>query len=264
MAYLVNSQAKVIIKSQLGENLHINTEWIVEALQEFDKTIKLIAEGIPVDIFGILGLRNLSSFVGEVFAKQLESASGGLLKSNPHQDGYPDLLLIDKHGEKLLENITNHGMMCAKEPFSPFANGGVEVKATCGSVPTPAQLAKKGLVKPGIGDQRIEIITTYDWKAHHRETNNLMGIFWDFSSETRLPFIAGTFFCNSLEEEDWGKIVQPKEGGGRTTSVSIMSRSGIYKLYSNWLTVDENPKYAALFNKRNNGSLISCGIGDQR
>ena len=258
MAYILNHAADFGLTSQLGIRFEIKHDWILESLEQFDSTIRLIAEDIPINIFEILGMRNLSSFVGEVFAKQLEAVSEGLLRSNPHQDGYPDLLLNDDHGKRLMEEIEARGMLSAKDPFSPFVNGGIEVKATCGSVPTPAKLAQRGLFKPGIGDQRIEMVTSYDWKAHHRETNNLLGIFWDFSSETRLPFVAGVFFSNNLEEEDWGRIVQPKEGGGRTTSVSIMARSGIYKMYSNWIAVNENPEYAALFNRKNNASLILC------
>jgi hypothetical protein len=262
MAYALNPMADISVTSQLGDRLRIQPDWIIEALEQFDRTMLLIGKDIPVNIFEILGMRNLSSFVGEVFAKQLEAAAGGLLMSNPHQDGYPDLLINDDHGKKLLDKISSLGMLSAKEPFSPFTHGGIEVKATCGSVPTPAKLAKKGLFKPGIGDPRISMVTSYDWKAHHRETNNLLGIFWDFSRETKMPFVAGTFFSNDLEQQDWGPIVQPREGGGRTTSVSIMARSGIYKMYSNWIAVDRNPEYANLFNRKNRSSLMSGGIID--
>jgi hypothetical protein len=51
-----------------------------------------------VNIFEILGMRNLSSFVGEVFAASVAKESNGLFRKNPHQDGYPDLLLMDERG----------------------------------------------------------------------------------------------------------------------------------------------------------------------
>ena len=132
---------------------------------------------------------------------------------------------MDKHGIELYEKIRARGGMRDKSPFSPFKNGGIEIKATCGSVPTPIQCAKLGIEKPGIGDTRIAVMRGYDWKAHHRETNNLVGILWDFLDG--VPHIVAIFFGNTLTENDWGKIVQPKEGGGRTTSVSIMPRSGV-------------------------------------
>ena len=36
-------------------------------------------------------------------------------------------------------------------------------------------------------------------------------------------------YANSLCEDDWEKTVTPKEGGGRTTSISIMNIYGIRK-----------------------------------
>lgn len=38
----------------------------------------------------------VSAFVGELFAKSLERVGEGIFKSNPHQDGYPDILLMNE------------------------------------------------------------------------------------------------------------------------------------------------------------------------
>ncbi len=217
--------------------------------------IDKILQDVPVDIFSVLGMRNLSAFIGELFAKSLELQSDGLLKSNPHQDGYPDLLLLDNIGCKLWNKILKDGNLKAKAPFSPFSNGGIEIKATCGSVPSPAESAKKGKEKPGMGDTRIDVLKGYDWKSHHRETNNLLGLLWDFD-ESRTPRIVAVFFGNNLTEEDWGNIVQPKKGGGRTTSVSIMKRSGVKKMYDNWILVTSDKRYTDFLNKYNKDSLI--------
>ena len=81
--------------------------------------------GFDVDISAILGMRNLSAFVGEVFVVSLEKESNGLLKKNPHQDGYPDLLLMDELGQTLWNKHENN--IFSKEPFSPFDTGGIEV-----------------------------------------------------------------------------------------------------------------------------------------
>jgi hypothetical protein len=94
----------------------------------------------------------------------------------------------------------------------------------------------------------------YDWKAHHRETNNLVGIIWDFIDG--IPHIVAVFFGNNLTENDWGKIVQPTEGGGRTTSVSIMSRDGVNKMYQNWIAVENDSRYINFINKYNKGNCI--------
>ncbi len=222
-----------------------------EALTIFDETISKLKE-VSEGLFFTLGMRNLSAFVGEVFAAALAKASKGFLIKNPHQDGYPDLLVMTAEGKKLLKTLEQN--MQDKKPFSDFASGGIEVKATCGSVPTPEALGRRNLKKPEIGDQRIDVYMGYDWKAHHRLTNNLVGIVWDFID--RIPTIVGIFFSSDITQDDWGKIVQPREGGGRTTSVSIMTREGIFKMYEGWITVLDDKRYIDFFNKFNRSNLI--------
>jgi hypothetical protein len=138
--------------------------------------------------------------------------------------------------------------------MGPFKEGGIEVKATCGSVPTPQQCHAQGFQKPNQGVQRIECMRGYDWKAHHRETNNQIGVFWDFFNER--PRIAAVFYSNTLTINDWGKIVQPKPGGGRTTSVSIMTRGGVAKMYEGWLIVLNDKRYMHFLDKYNKGNLL--------
>ncbi len=108
---------------------------------------------------------------------------------------------------------------------------------------------KKGLEKPDIGDQRIDLLMGYDWKAHHQETNNLMGIFWDFID--RRPSIVAVFYSSMLSPADWGAIIHPKEGGGRTTSVSIMTRAGVKKMYHSWVIMRDEARYVDFFKKYN-------------
>lgn len=217
------------------------TRLLVDQLSKFE-----------VDVFSLLGMRNLSAFVGEVFAAAMILEHPALLKKNPHQDGYPDLLLIDGPGAKEWQRLANR--LRDKAPFSPYATGGFEVKATCGSVPTPAQCKARGFEKPDMGEQRVQVLTGYDWKAHHRETNHLFGLFWDFVDGC--PTIAGVFYRADLTPDDWGKIVQPKEGGGRTTSVSIMTRDGVRKMYEGWVTLIDSVPYAIFFDARNGGRLL--------
>ena len=252
---LINSSANTKYLSGMGVEAELCLDTVKRAVLDCHTVIDKILYDIPVDVFSILGMRNLSAFVGELFAKSLELEGKGIFKSNPHQDGYPDLLLMDENGENLWRHLEDKGELRAKGPFSPFGNGGVEVKATCGSVPTPKEAAKKGMTKPDMGDTRIDVLKGYDWKAHHRETNNLLGLLWDFD-ENRSPRIIAVFFGNSLTEDDWGKIVQPKEGGGRTTSVSIMPRSCVKKMYENWLVVQNDERYKAFLNTYNKGDLI--------
>ncbi len=254
MNYLINKNADTHFISGNGQQLEFDIQIIEAALIDVHQVIKLITDDIPVDIFAILGMRNLSAFIGELFAKSFAKSSNELFISNPHQDGYPDLLLMDEIGLSLFEQLKQNQQLRDKSPFSPFPNGGIEIKATCGSVPTPTQCTKLGITKPDMGETRIGVMRTYDWKAHHRETNNLMGLLWDF--ENQVPQIVAVFFGNKLDENDWGKIVQPIEGGGRTTSVSIMPRSSVKKLYSNWLAVKNDNRYVEFLNNYHRDNLI--------
>ena len=255
MIYKTNSKANLTFQSGIGNTANFLTISIVQnAVRDFSETIENIQQNVPIDIFSILGMRNLSAFIGEIFARSLEKVSYRMLKSNPHQDGYPDLLLMDQAGIDMYNNISLQQGLQDKAPFSPFPNGGIEIKATCGSVPTPKECHKKGLEKPSIGCQRIDILKSYDWKAHHQETNNLLGLLWDFINGK--PMLVAVFFGNNLTDADWGDIVQPRAGGGRTTSVSIMKRKGVKKMYNNWVMVFNDRRYIDFLNKYNKGSSI--------
>lgn len=250
-SYVCNPAATIVgprgvsLDAAIIERAVHRTRTLVKKLSEFE-----------IDVFALLGMRNLSSFVGEVFAAAIIQEAPHLFRKNPHQDGYPDLLLMDDDGSKEWARLCHQTR--EKTPFSPFATGGFEVKATCGSVPTPAACRKKGFDKPDLGDQRVELLTGYDWKAHHRETNYLFGISWDFIE--RCPTIVAVFYSSLLTANDWGKIIQPKDGGGRTTSVSIMSREGVRKMYDGWLLVLDAGSYAAFFDKRNRGTRLESAI----
>lgn len=233
------------------ESFSIETSLFEEALRISNLRIAEIAGLVP-SLFKTLGMRNLSSFVGENFVDSIVKISKGLLVKNPHQDGYPDLLVMTGEGKKLLKTLEKN--LRDKSPFSNFQTGGIEVKATCGSVPSPKALSKQNLTKPDIGDQRIDLLKSYDWKAHHRSTNNLIGLVWDFINS--VPVIVAVFFCSDLTFDDWGEIIKPKEDGGRTTSVSIMPRGSVAKMYQGWIAVLDDEKYIDFFNSYNRGNLF--------
>ena len=243
-----NLQVEFVGKSA---NVVLDISLFEDALKISNRKIAEIGGLVPT-LFKTLGMRNLSSFVGENFVDSISQISKDLLIKNPHQDGYPDLLVMTDEGKKLWKTFAKN--LRDKSPFSNFETGGIEVKATCGSVPSPKQLRKKELTKPDIGEQRIDLMTKYDWKAHHRLTNNLIGLVWDFVNQ--VPTIVAVFFCSDLTFDDWGNIVQPKEKGGRTTSVSVMQRSGITKMYEGWIAVLDDEKYVDFLNSYNRGNLI--------
>jgi hypothetical protein len=166
---------------------------------------------------------------------------------------------MDPAGAALWERLK--GRLREKAPFSPFATGGIEVKATCGSLPTPAQCQRRGFTKPDIGDQRIACMMGYDWKAHHRETNNLIGLLWDFVGQ--VPRIVAVFYSNELTTEDWGAIVKPKENGGRTTSVSIMNRRGIRRMYDGWLFAFRDKRYLEFIDRYNQADQLVRALNNR-
>lgn len=239
--YKINPNGRIVGP----RNNCISSESVLKAIYHSQKIIDSLTN-FEINIFQLLGMRNLSALIGEVFATTIIQENSELCRKNPHQDGYPDILLLDNLGLNAW-NCIEH--LRDKSPFSPFETGGFEVKATCGSTPTPKVCKSNGCLKPEIGDQRITMINGYDWKAHHRETNNLFGIFWDFIDGK--PIIISLFYSNHLTEKDWGKVIKPKKNGGRTTSLSIMNRGGVKKMYDNWIVMIDSPIYIDFFEKYN-------------
>ena len=75
MNYLINKNADTTFQSGCAQRVNIDLAIFDTALQDFQQIIHLIIQDIPVDIFAILGMRNLSAFVGELFAKSLSNVS---------------------------------------------------------------------------------------------------------------------------------------------------------------------------------------------
>ena len=244
--YIANENHAV----KLDDTVILSNEDVIEAIQFCNHALRTLdaqTRQFDINIFEAMGMRNLSGIVGEYFGKSIQRFSHDALHSNLHQDGYPDLLLTYTEEQKAYFSTLyteKNGRKYPKDKalFSPYRFGGLEVKATCGS--TPAASVRP---KPLIGEQRIALVNSFDWKAHHRETNNLLGIFWDFLDE--VPTIVACFYRNDLVVDDWGRIVQPREGGGRTTSVSIMGKTGIKKMCNGWIAVIDKEEYIDAFAK---------------
>ena len=175
--FIHDKSINLSFKRPNGSNGHIKTKIFIDALVEFNRIIQIFEE-VEIPIGDILGLRNLSAFVGEVYNRAVKKIAGDLLENNPHQDGYPDLLIMDEIGRKAWNMLSSQ--LHEKEPFSSFSTGGIEVKATCGDLKSGKWFTANNIQKPIIGEKRLEWVTGYNWKAHHRETNNLIGLIWDF------------------------------------------------------------------------------------
>ena len=252
-SYLVSDTTDLTIRRADGTTAAVSAGIVLESVDVVHGLIDELYQ-YELDIAAVLGMRNLSAFVGELFASAIARTGGDLFRPNPHQDGYPDLLLMDRVGSQAWDELARRGLLGAKGPFSPFPGGGLEVKATCGGVPSPAVCAKRKISRPLLGDSRIGCLSKYDWKAHHRDTRNLIGVLWDFLGGR--PRLSAVFYSHALDEGDWGDIVKPRSGGGKTTSVSIMRPGGIRKMYDGWLCVLRDGGYAEFLNRKNRGALI--------
>lgn len=238
---------------EIADVQSLDPHLVLAAVRETNRVLELLHDmainnGVP--IFTLLGMRNLSSFVGEIFKSELCTVSGDRFAPNPHQDGYPDLMALTPEGMQYIAERTRLGQLTDKSFWSPYPFGGVEVKATCGNTP-PA----KKMPKPQIGDTRWPILQSAEWKAHHRKTNNLVGIYWDFIDG--LPTVLAAFYRNDLTLEDWGEVITPKTVESSTTSVSIMRRGrrgeevGVKKMALGWLVLPKDPDIRAAITHQN-------------
>lgn len=222
------------------------------AINKFDELYAAFGN-LDLDLASLLQLRNLSGFVGALYAQCICMCARRTYRANPHQDGYPDLLFMDKAGRRAWN--TFRSQRGEKKPFSPFKTGGLEVKCTCGDVPSPKECKKRRRRRPGLGDPRIEFLRSYTWKAHHRNTNYLLGVVWDFIDH--VPTIVAIFYAPNLTRNDWGKLQKPKTGGGNTTSVTQMKRAGVVKMSRNWLAMIADERYHRFFAR-----VTSLPVGD--
>lgn len=96
--YIVRKSENFIV-SRHGKKSRLPLESLTSAINIAHELIDSMY-AIDLDIASILGMRNLSAFIGELFAAAIVKNGDGLFEANPHQDGYPDLLLMDETGRK--------------------------------------------------------------------------------------------------------------------------------------------------------------------
>ncbi len=156
---------------------------------------------IRLDLYEIIDLRMLSGLMGEMFSTEVSKNENRLIK-NPNIDGYPDLCDVSKPGKKSAVNSYSINS------FLAYDDGGFEVKNTFGVKKSNTHIAQ--------GECRLtKIQKKLVWKAHHRETNNLIAIHSDYVN--KVPQIIAAFYTDMLEESDWTVKQQPKEGSTMTS-----------------------------------------------
>ena len=109
MKYLLCHRQTHSFFSNSNKESFISTKSFMAAVLETHTIIDQIS-AFKVNIFNVLGMRNLSAFVGELFAASLIEVTNNSFKKNPHQDGYPDLLLMDATGKSLYDKLVLEGM----------------------------------------------------------------------------------------------------------------------------------------------------------
>jgi hypothetical protein len=183
-----------------------------------------------VNLFEVTDFRVLSGVVGELLAEDLASKNTNLEK-NPNLNGYPDLLnLFSEDSSKYFKN-------CIQSDFLKYKFGGFEIKNSFGSKKSGSSLLNNDTRIGGINKK-------IDWKAHHRETNNLIALYSDFVDGN--PTIIALFYSNNLEEDDWRKVSVPKRDSAMT-SFTTLNREGYVKLKSGIKFCLDSEDYLSFF-----------------
>jgi hypothetical protein len=92
--YIMNGSHSV----KINDELIISNDDLLKAINFCNGAIQALdaqTRQFDINIFEVLGMRNLSGMVGEYFAKSVQRFANNGLQSNLHQDGYPDLLLTN-------------------------------------------------------------------------------------------------------------------------------------------------------------------------
>lgn len=181
------------------------------------------------NLFAILGQRNISGVIGEIFSHFL-AAGNDMLVNNPHPDGRPDVLCVPnkKVGEYLESCFTLIGgkRIPLKTKLAPFEFGGLEVKCTIGD-PIPGykeKLQKDHHINDfSIGFSRIEYLSNLNWWAHHTKSSRMLGLYYDYSkNHGGVPQLMAGFF-GELGAENWTKVSTGNIDHKKTSNTSLNS-----------------------------------------
>lgn len=201
----------------------IDSAKLVLAIQECNEGLA----SFPPHIWSSIALKFSGAVIGEFFAASIANACGAF--RNTVEQGYPDVL--PKDAENATEVELRHYPT------------GLELKGTCGNIPT-GKLVKAGL-------SRVNSLSSINWKAHHREVENLLAFVWDFyplKNNIYTPCITAAFYCANLCEEDWGAI---SGLSGRSTKLSNMAKGGRDKMASGLVCILDDDsiknKYQKIF-----------------
>ncbi len=235
--------SKAPIRIPTGPTIQIDT--LRQVVDEVNGKLRMIHghRGLLLNFFEVVDFRMLSGLVGEVLVSALADTCRDFVK-NPSIDGYPDLL--NAVTQKQIQTIDRERLNDVSF-FNSYPYGGLEVKNTFGT-----KKALKGGADLQPGMTRIESIQPkLDWKAHHQDTNFLLGLVSDFVDGC--PQIVAAMYSDALSKEDWSKKQQPKKES-TMTSFSVIAQSGNDKMLAGLRLCLDQPAYLAFFcrSRRNN------------
>lgn len=204
---------------------------------------------IELDIFNILGQRNISGFIGEVFSKTLSSKVNGLI-SNPHQDGRPDIINVSSLESKRFfysSFLDRNHRIPIKERFSPYPYGGIEIKCSIGETYLNKEL--KNILLREYNTDKFDIriprgmaFSTLTYWGHHRDCSNLLGIYYDYYDNSYYnPQIIALFYAE-LDQSDWSELSIGKVGSKKTSNTSL-NLCGRDKIRRNVVAVIDDYRY---------------------
>lgn len=241
----------IILKQQTPlANTQFNTRDILDVVVETNNYIiqlSKLVEQKNFDLFDVLGQRNLSGLIGEIFSKFFSRKFSDFV-NNPHPDGRPDILHLanDETREyffnECLQTIDGR-QKPIKAKLSPFPYDGIEVKCTIGN--TISNYKKKLEKETGkttfeIGMPRINYLSDLVWWAHHTHSRSLLGLYYDYySNENNIPQVMSVFYSN-LDVKDWSKVSLGNPTSKKTSNTSL-TKEGKNKMKQNCLlTINES------------------------
>jgi hypothetical protein len=199
----------------------------VENTNEYLVRLNALFSEIGFNLFTVLGQRNISGVIGEIYSQFL-AAGNKYLVNNPHPDGRPDVLCVpNKEVSEYLKTcfISVGGKRIpSKSMLAPFKYGGIEIKCTIGD---PVSGYKKLLRKKYkiddfyIGFPRVEFLSNLNWWAHHTKSSHMLGLYYDFSeNHAGVPQIMAGFF-GVLTEDNWTKVSTGNVEHKKTSNTSL-------------------------------------------
>jgi hypothetical protein len=254
MAYIGNKAVNI-------NGLYLSSQDVIYAIEKTNEYLNQISQyfiDLDIEIFHILGQRNISGFIGEVFSKFLEKEIVDL-KSNPHQDGRPDLINLSTIESKYFfstsfvnENKNNP----IKNNFTPYPFGGVEVKCSIGDfrpmrkeVKSKILQQKYGVDNIDIKIPRIDFFNGINYWAHHQDCSSLLGLYYDYYGKSKFnPQIISVFYAK-LEREDWYGLSIGKEGSKKTSNTSLRP-SGKDKIKRGMMSIIDDEYYIETLKSR--------------